>query len=434
MPKNKTTSSGARLALAAAISVACGSANAAGYALIEQSASGMGNAYAGAAAIAEDASTIWFNPAGMTRLNKDQVVVAGHYVMPEAEFTDTGSASPTFNDTTDEAALVGNFYWVRDLGGGTKFGLGIGTPFGLATKYDPGWTGRYHAIDSELRSLNFNPAVASKVTERLSLGVGFNVMYLEADLSQAINFAAVGGSGDGYGEVSGDSWSFGANFGALYEMSERSRLGVHYRTKVNQNLDGNASFDISNAPASIGPFTVGTDIFANTGASASVTLPDSLSVSYVFERDSQWTYLFDWTWTNWREFDELRISYDNPTQPDSVTTEHWTSVHRVSAGVNYRLDETWILRGGIAWDQEPIQSAERRTPRIPGNDRTWLSFGFGYTVSPDMQFDFGYAHLFVDDTEINNSTESAVAPLNDTIVGTYDSQVDIFSAQVTWKF
>jgi long-chain fatty acid transport protein len=434
MPNKYNTSMGARLVLAAAISAACGTANAAGFALIENSASGMGNAYAGAAAIADDASTVWFNPAGMTRLGKDQIVFAAHYIAPEAEYTDSGTSTVPVagpNDTTDEIGVVANFYYVRDLGGDAKFGLGINTPFGLASEYEPDWMGRYHAIKSEIATLNINPAIATRITDKLSVGAGFNVQYIEAEISSAIDVAtitATPGAPDGLASVKGDGISFGANFGLLYEYSPTSRLGIAYRSKVAQNLDGDATFQ--NTP--VIPSPLGGNLFENTSASAAIDLPETISVSYVRDMNARLTLLADVTYTGWSGFEELRVKYDNPGQPDAVTTEDWNNTWRYSLGMNYQYNEKLTLRAGVAYDETPIPDAERRTPRIPGNDRTWLALGFGYAPTTDMKFDFGYAHLFIDDSDTNNTLESALTPY--TLNGSYENKVDIFSVQATWSF
>jgi long-chain fatty acid transport protein len=167
-----------------------------------------------------------------------------------------------------------------------------------------------------------------------------------------------------------------------------------------------------------------------------VTLPASLALSIAHQADKI-TYLADITWTGWSSFDELRIEYDNPAQPDSVTTEDWDDTLRYSIGFDYQYSDKMVLRSGLAYDETPIQSPERRTARIPGNDRTWLSFGLTYLLNEQSSIDVGYSHLFIDDTEINNTLE--VAPpggpaLNATLTGTYTASVDILSVQWNKKF
>jgi long-chain fatty acid transport protein len=148
----------------------------------------------------------------------------------------------------------------------------------------------------------------------------------------------------------------------------------------------------------------------------------------------QITYLADITWTGWSSFDELRIKYDNPDQPDSVTTEDLNDTMRYSVGIDYQYTDKLVLRTGIAYDETPVPSPERRTPRLPGNDRTWLSFGASYQYSQQLSFDVGYSHLFVDDPKINNEFESGIPTLEATLTGDYEASVDIFSAQLNWHY
>jgi long-chain fatty acid transport protein len=166
-----------------------------------------------------------------------------------------------------------------------------------------------------------------------------------------------------------------------------------------------------------------------------VTTPASLSVS-LSHHIEQITYLADITWTGWSSFDELSIRYDTyPLQPDSTTTEDWNDTMRYAVGIDYQYTDKLVLRSGIAYDETPVPSPERRTPRLPGNDRTWLSFGASYQYSQQLSFDVGYSHLFVDDPKINNQYESDDIPtLRATLKGDYEASVDIISAQLNWHY
>lgn len=416
-----------------------GQAQAAGFALIEQSASGLGNAYAGAGASAMDASTIYFNPAGLTYLTGNQLVAAGHIIEPNAEFSGSATnplGAPISGGNGGDAGATGlipNLYYSHQLANGFIFGLGVNAPFGLKTEYDATWVGRYHAIESDLKTININPTIAYKAAPNLSVGVGVNVQYIKATLSQAVNQQLIcqgaGGGGlctplsDAIATVEGDDWSYGYNFGLLYDIGPGTRVGFAYRSKIKQELEGDAAF------AGASTFFTSIGRFVPTDASAGVTLPESASLSFYHDVNSRWAVLADATWTRWSRFNELRIDFSNPLQPDSVTPENWDNSMRYSVGLNYRHSNAWLLRAGVAFDEEPIPNAQLRTPRIPGNDRTWLAIGANYAFSPSMSFDFGYAHLFVDDTRINHSSASA-----GNITGEYDSSVDILSAQINWTF
>jgi len=143
--------------------------------------------------------------------------------------------------------------------------------------------------------------------------------------------------------------------------------------------------------------------------------------------------LADFTWTGWSTFEELRIVYDNPVQSDTLSVQEWEDVIRLSAGLNYSMSNKLTLRTGVAFDEEAIPSAQRRTARIPGNDRTWLSFGAGYKVNKNLSFDIGYAHLFLDETPIDNINPESNGTATE-LRGVYDPAVDILSAQLNWAF
>jgi len=425
-----------------------------GFALIENSASGQGNAFAGAAAYAEDASTVWFNPAGMMKLDDAQIVIAGHFISPNSSFSNISSTdafgTPLSGPDDDGGidAFVPNFYWVTEIDEHMKFGLGINAPFGLTTDYDDTWKGRYHAIETDLKTININPSIAWQVNQQLAIGGGVNVMLADVALSSMVDFgslciAQLGAAActalgdtpqgaDGFADLSGDNFDdlgLGINLGLMYDIDEHTRLGVAWRSEIKMKVTGDAKFTV---PASAS-FVQAAGLFVNTGLKADVTLPQSLSVSVAHDM-ARMKLLADITWTGWSSFDELRIRYDNTSQPDTVTTENWNDTFRYSVGVDYTLDEKWTIRGGLAYDETPIPDAEHRTPRIPGNSRTWLSLGGSYHIDTTFVIDAGYSHLFVSNTPINNAFESSVPTLAATINGTYDSSVDILSAQLRWNY
>lgn len=428
-----------------------------GFALIENSASGQGNAFAGAAAYAEDASTIWFNPAGMMKLKNDQIVVAGHFISPKSSFSNGNSTaaaalgSPPLTGGGDDGgtnALVANFYWVMGLSDDMKIGVGVTTPFGLKTEYDDSWVGRYHAVETDLKTININPSIAYQVNERFSIGGGISLMLAEVTFTSVVDFGSLcyaalnpticNGQGntpqgaDGFADLTGDNFSdvgWGVNLGLTYDFTPDTTLGVAWRSETKIKAKGDANFSV---PASAA-FAPSGGLFLNTGLSADVTLPQTFSLSVAHDLD-KWKLLADITWTGWSSFDELRIKYDNPLQPDSVTTEDWNDTFRYSIGADYTVSDKWTVRGGLAYDETPIPNAERRTARIPGNSRTWLSVGGTYNINTAFIIDVGYSHLFISDTPINNTFESSVPTLAATLNGTYKASVDILSAQLRWNY
>lgn len=393
-----------RLPLSLALVGMASLTHAAGFALIEQNASGLGNAFAGQAASAQDASTIFFNPAGMTLLPDRQVVMAGHLIKPQAEFSGSSTIGSGGGGDAGGLAIVPNAYIAYRLTPDIHVGVGMNAPFGLKTEYDSTWAGRTQGIKSELRTINLNPSIAWKATDTLSLGAGLSIQYAKSTLTNL--------TGAGLLTVEGDDYGWGFNLGALWQLSDATRIGLAYRSEVDQKLEGTADFSV--VTALNGPVT------------ASVTLPDSASLSLVHQLNPRLELLADVTWTGWSDFDELRIVRTNGTLL-GVTQENWSDSYRYSVGANYRLNGRMILRGGVAFDETSVSDAFR-TVRIPDESRTWLAFGAQYRLSDKTALDFGYAHLFVNEAKINK-TESGI-----TLTGKYDSSVDILSAQLTHNF
>jgi long-chain fatty acid transport protein len=411
-----------------------------GFGLIEQSVTGLGNAFAGSVAVSEDASTIYFNPAGLTFLPDNSLMGGAYLISPTVRFSNEGSTDLTGvslrggnGGEAGEDSFVPNLYAAWSVSERIKLGLGVNVPFGLATKYEEDWVGRYQAVTSELKTININPTVAAKITNELSIGAGLNIQYADAKLSNAIDFGSIAlGAGfpsrpqsaDGFLEVTGTDWSIGYNLGLLYAPSPDTRIGLAYRSGIEHTLEGEADFT---TPQGAALLTRG-GLFSDTDAKAKLKTPDSLSLGFYQKVTPQVAVLGDVTWTNWSRFEELRIEYDNPVQPDSVQPENWEDTMRIGLGVNYLPNENLTLRAGVAYDQSPVRD-DFRTPRIPDNDRFWLALGLSYRPTESLSFDIGYAHLFVADANIDQ-----INATGDRLQGNIGSDVDIIGVQVNWRF
>jgi long-chain fatty acid transport protein len=455
-----------------------GGASAAGFQLQEQNASGLGNAYSGQAAAAEDASTVYWNPAGMTRLPGRQVVGALNAIKPSVEFTNSGSSPPTLTgaplgiplgSTGGDAggwAFVPNAYlsW-EAMPNKLWLGVGINTPFGLTTEWDSDWMGRFHAIKSEVMSININPSVAWKVNEMFSVGAGINAMYFDTELSNSVAYgasaigaaapfgagavaavtAALGPGGparEGVAKVEGDDWGWGWNLGAMITLSPATRIGLHYRSKITQKLEGDVNFDGAPVLALGGPLAaLGAGInaaFANGGIRGEIELPDTATIALSHNFSDRLQVLADYTWTGWSSVQDLSIYRSDGTGLTS-TPLRFKDSWRVGLGVNYQLNGQWKLRGGLAYDNTPVKD-EFRTPRLPDTDRTWLGIGAQYAMSKQWVFDFGYVYIIAKDGSSNLPNLDPAPPAGfraspkGTLVGDYEANVHILSAQVRYSF
>ncbi|MDH2918671.1 MAG: outer membrane protein transport protein [Sideroxydans sp.] len=389
----------------AALLLMTGSAAASGFALIEQNASGLGNAYAGGAAIADDASTVFFNPAGMSRLKGKQLVVAGHLITPSAKFSGTGGAGTNMGGDAGGTAFVPNAYFVMEVQPKLNFGVGLNAPFGLQTSYDPAWVGNHQAIKSSLTTINLNPSLSYQVNDELSIGAGVNYQHIKGELTENRGGAL------GTAVVQGTDNTWGYNVGALYNVTPTTRIGMAYRSAMSYKLKGTVTTALP---------------FANGPVSLDVKLPDSFSMSAFHQYNDKWDVMADATLTGWSSFKQVKV-LDANGAAISNTPENWKNTVRVALGVSHHYNEQWTARAGLAYDQAPVSDAFR-TARIPDNDRTWLAVGGQYQVSAAGAVDFGYAHLFVKDSKIN-ATSPAPA-----LVGTYKNSVDILSAQYRYNF
>jgi len=448
--------------LAAAVGAAVGAwspmALGAGFSITEQNASGLGNAYAGAAAAAEDASTIFFNPAGMTRIRGRQVVGVLSIITPSIKFSDDGSSTvpgvglpglpplQTQGGGNGGDAGGANFVPAAYLSWEVQpdklwLGLGFGAPFGLSTEWDSGWIGRFHAIESSVETLSINPSIAWKVNEQVSLGAGFSIQQMKATLTNSVPYstlafgngyavggaaggaaalAAVGGPGkEGVANVEGDSWDWGWNVGAMFQFTPSTRLGVAYRSAISHTLEGDISF--ADRPAALA------NALPDGPVKADVKLPDMFSIAIAHDLDARWQLLFDYTWTGWSSIPEMAIQRSTG-QPVSTVNLAFKNTNRFGFGANYRYDDKWTLRLGVAYDETPVQDADR-TPRLPDNSRVWTSIGAQYRMDPKTVFDFGFAYLWISDGSSDLSTTSG-----GTLSGTYKSSTWILGGQARYNF
>ncbi|MCP5363992.1 MAG: outer membrane protein transport protein [Hyphomicrobiales bacterium] len=430
-----------------------GRALASAFALREQSVTAQGNAFAGATAAAEDPSYMFFNPAALARLEGHQVMTTATLIRPVFHFdvkgASTAGGTPIGGgdgggDVADDVVLPA-LYAMVDLGDGLgvvdnlKIGLGINVPFGLETNYENGWAGRYHALQSKLRTININPVVAFEVVDGLSFGAGLQAQYADAELSNAIDFGTIGQAfggtptqQDGKGRVEGDDWAYGFTLGVLYEPWRGTRFGVGYRSSLNHELDGDARFRFDQAGVGQAVSTA-TGMFTPTGAEANLKTPETVSFGAYHDITDQWAVMGEAAWTRWSRFDELRIQFANPNQPDSITAEEWNDTWFFALGATYRPSEPWALRFGVAYDQSPIPE-DKRTPRIPDDNRYWISIGASYQPNDAFTFGFGYTHIFVDDASINLLATDHGNSARGNLSGQTESSIDLLGVQVQYVF
>lgn len=417
-----------------------GSAAAAGFQLLEQNASGIGNAYAGSAAVAENASTVFYNPAGMTELRDRELSLGGSLVHTSYKFSDNGSSTGVLaGDGNDGGGLglVPNAYLSWALTKDWYVGLGLGAPFGLKTEYDNPWTGAAQSVKFEIKTVNINPSLAWRVNEKLSLGFGVNYQKLEAEYVRAVGTLTPGLAGSTATlNIDGDAW--GWNAGALFKLSPATKLGLSYRSAIRHNLDGDIAVSGNGTALANGTAAALNAVGASSNASTTIKLPDLLILSVSHKLNDQWELLGDVSRTGWSSIPKVDIMRTsglmNGATAQTLDTD-FRDTWRVAAGANYTLDAAWKLKFGLAYDQTPVKNAEHRLVSLPDNDRVWFSVGAQYKPNKMATVDVGATYLYVRDSEINNDQRSAVAAANRGLVkGNYEASAVIFGAQLSMAF
>ena len=424
----------ARLLPAALLALGSGAASAAGFQLLEQNASGIGNAYAGSAAVAENASTIFFNPAGMTQLQAREVSLGISAVRPSFEFKNKGSVGGALSGNGDDAgdwAAIPNAYLSWALNKDVYLGLGLSGPFGLVTDYGDSWVGGAQALKFEIKTININPSIAWRVNDKISLGAGVNWQRMEAQYERILAVSNLGpvplASSTAKLDVDNDAW--GWNVGALFTLSPTTKVGVSYRSKIDHKLDGDLK--VEGPAAQFG----GIDPrLRSVKAKVDVELPDTFIISTTQKLSDRWEMLGDLSWTGWSSVKDVPIVRDSGLLAGSTaqTLEaDFKDTWRVALGANYLLNDAWKLKFGIAYDQTPVKDKERRLVSLPDNDRTWFSFGGQWKISKTNTLDLGASYLYVPKTKIDNNQ---LSDGRGRVTGEYDSSVWILGAQYSMAF
>lgn len=420
----------------------------------EQNTSGLGEADAGAAAIGNDASTEFDNPAAMTRLKKSELDVSAVSVSARSRFTATKSTDPlqenvsgkTVQSPLGEAILPG-IHAVVPLKNRMYFGFGITVPYGFQTRYDDDGVVRYIATKSRLETMNINPSVAYKINDHWSVGLGVSAQRLKAELDQEIQTSFIIGN-EYYPDMKvkndADNWGYGANVGVLYEKDENTRFGLSYRSQVFHHLKGNAKFYYPSALDMNDITWLKTQGYNDSKISSKITLPAIAILSGYHRVNPHWAVMGSVTYTGWHVFKKLALNFKSETNeiihgnnpkslPPATTIENFRDTFKYAVGVNYIQSPKTTWRAGAAYDMTPVRK-KYRTVRLPDTNRIWLTVGVHQQFNQHLSFDLAYARIFFKGSSVDQQV--AVGPdLYYEVAGNYrHSFANVFGAQVNWQF
>ena len=420
-----------KTAIAVAVGALSTQAMAAGFALNEQSISGMGTSFAGRSSSADDATSLFGNPAGMSRLDREQVSFGMAAINAKTDINDTSSFPASGSNDGDMVPVtaVPMGYYVKPLDDKWAVGVGVYVPFGLITDYESGFEGRYFGDYSEVRVITVQPTVSYRFNEKLSVGFGPTINRIDGQLESAVPPATPGATADSRVKIKGDDTALGFNVGVLYEFTQNTRAGITYRSKVDYTLEGDTRVS-GNDPtlAFIGAY-------GEYDASLDLETPESIDVSITHELNDQWTLYGGAMLTRWSRLESIIVENGGvaagPATAAFGTIEEeqdWHDTWSYALGAAYKLNKQWTLRTGLAFDQSPTNNTHR-SPRIPTGDRTAVSFGLAWNPTDDMTVDLAYSYLWEEDTKIQQ-TSATRGVYN----ATYENSAHGFGAAMTYRF
>jgi long-chain fatty acid transport protein len=326
--------------------------------------------------------------------------------------------------------------------GDLRVGLSINAPFGLVTQYDSGFIGRYHALKSDLQTVDVALNAAYRLHPKLSLGASLIYRRVDAELSNAVDFgsilAAIGqpvlpGSADGQATIKGDAAVLGFKAGLVFRPTPELSLGIAYHGSTRPKVEGTVRYDYP-SPAIGAAMADPRARLVDGSVEATVDLPDSISLGLSWDLHPSFNLAFEASRTGWSTFKELRMKFGSG-QGDSVTREDWRDTWFCSLGATWRLSKALSLRAGIATDQGAAPDGTR-TPRIPDGDRTWFSAGLGWTLSRNLGVDLACTHIAMKDAPMALSAGTAGGPdfFRGSLGGTFRDSIDILALSTRIRF
>ncbi|KAL1001434.1 OmpP1/FadL family transporter [Haemophilus influenzae] len=443
--------------LATAMLLAAGGANAAAFQLAEVSTSGLGRAYAGEAAIADNASVVATNPALMSLFKTAQFSTGGVYVDSRinmsGDVTSSAIVSKRMNATkygsasqrnVVPGAFVPNLYFVTPVNDKFALGAGMNVNFGLKSEYDDSYDAGIFGGKTDLTAINLNLSGAYRVTEGLSLGLGVNAVYANAQVERnagiikdTVNDNQITGalltqqeplkslnkylSSKDKSVVSLQdraAWGFGWNAGVMYQFNEANRIGLAYHSKVD--------IDFTDRTA--------TSLGVGKKGDLTLTLPDYLELSGFHQLTDELAVHYSYKYTHWSRLTRLYASSENGKKAFDKELQY-SNNSRVALGASYNLYEKLTLRAGIAYDQ--AASRHQRSAAIPDTDRTWYSLGATYKFTPHLSVDLGYAYLKgkkVHFKEVNTIGDERSLTFNTTANYTSQAHANLYGLNLNYSF
>ncbi|MEE9099190.1 OmpP1/FadL family transporter [Pseudomonas nitroreducens] len=418
-----------KLAVSAALIGSSTTALANGLTLNEQSASSAGTAYAGRSSSALDSSTIYGNPAGLTKLRRSEVSGGAAILAVSDDISDVKSnASGTNKGDSVPTAVIPFGYWSTPIDERLSVGLGFYVPFGLVNDYESSFQGRYFGSYSKTQIITLQPTIAYRINEHLSIGGGPTLNRFDAKLQNNLATGNLNNGKETLVTIKGDDTAIGYNIGFLVDFNETTRWGVTYHSKVSYKLKGHT--EVSDSPDFL-------SLNGKYSATVDLDTPESLDTSITHHFNDRWTGYLGTTWTRWSrlgKFEAVNCNVSPIGQAAGLGRVgeqlNWHDTWSTAVGASYELNPQWLLRAGFAYDPAPVRNADRSV-RIPVANRKSVTLGAAYSPNTDMTIDLAYGYLWDSEASVNQSSDSGLQPAYS---AKFNSSANGLAVQLTYRY
>ncbi|WP_248731285.1 outer membrane protein transport protein [Pseudomonas sp. MWU13-2517] len=418
--------------LSLAVTMASSQLFASGFALNEQDVAGMGTGFAGRSSSADNASTVYGNPAGMARLEGQQITGGVAAIDASTDIKDAGGRSFGSNkgDMVPFTGVPFGFY-TNKLNDQWAIGFGVYAPFGLVTDYERGFQGRSFGSYSKVSVITLQPTVSYAFNDRVSIGFGPTINRISGKLESELALTPNPAVPNTNITIKGDDTAVGFNVGVLVQATDTTRVGLTYHSKVSYKLEGHTEVTAPTPTAAL-------LASGKYDASLKIDTPESYDLSVTQDINDAWKVYAGSTWTRWSRLKDITVNNEGVTRagglaaPQIVGTitepQNWHDTWAYAVGTSYQVTKQVVLRTGLTFDQSPTNNTDR-SPRIPTGDRTIFSVGLGYEVMPNMMVDLAYSYLKEEPVKVNKSNA-----LGSSYSAKYENSANGFGLGVTYKF
>ena len=411
--------------LAATLACLTQTAFAGGLYLYETGIPDVGTAFAGIAARAEDASTAFSNPAGMTRLTGTQMLVGIQPLIIQAEF-DPGSGTTADGGDGGNAGGVmpaGGSYFVFDTSEKCKIGLALNSFAGLGLDYDDDWAGRYYVQNTVLTTFALSPSIGFRVSDKLSFGAAVHFVYGSTETKVAVN-NALPALPDGSMKIEDTIFGIGGRLGMLVEPRSDLRNGLVYQTPIQLDFSDSPDFE------GLGPGLAFLAPRALDTIDMSMTMPQQVMASLMFQATDRLDLMANVGWQDWSEFGQNIVTVHTAGQNELTTSIDYDDTWHFAVGARYALTPQWRVSAGVAYDSS-MADDDSRSPTRPV-DRTWrYAGGVHYAWSEDLKLDLGYEYIDTGKAEIDVER----GPLAGRLQGDYDpNAIHVINLSIAYRF